>query len=159
MNPLDMMIAPLDWLAGLWAWLQQAPDAVGQYARLVGANPHNYIHLVLLGAACALLAAYICRIDKLNWRTHRPASVLLYASNAGAVAMVALHAWQSRADALDVAVLLCAATLLRASWPRWANGRPPVDMVRPDRAGATAGAASSPERGDARGFEHTQTLL
>lgn len=129
-------------------------------AQLLAPDMDDYLHLVLLGAACALLAAYICRIDKLNWRVHRPASVLLYASNAGAVAMVALHAWQARADALDVAVLLCAATLLRASWPRWANGRPPVDMVRPDRrAGAIPGAASSPEHTGARGFEHTQTLL
>lgn len=122
-----------------------------------------YLHLALMGAALALLAAYICRIDKLNWRTHRPASVLLYVANAAAVAMVAAHGWKQNADALDVAVLLCAATLLRASWPRWTGGRPPVDMVRPTFADSPTSPPQAPsartngQTGSA--FDHPQTLL
>ena len=119
----------------------------------VQADLITWLHLCLMGAACALLAAYVCRIDKLNWAKHRPASVLLYAANAAAVAMVAAHAWQERADALDVAVLLCAATLLRASWPRWAGGRPPADMLRP--ASPTSARAAPP----AGGYDNPQTLL
>lgn len=123
----------------------------------VQADLITWLHLCLLGAACALLAAYVCRIDKLNWAKHRPASVLLYAANAAAVAMVAAHAWQERVGVLDVAVLLCAATLLRASWPRWAGGRPPADLLRPSFADSLTSPPQAPSAGSAN--DNPQTLL
>ena len=82
------------------------------------------LDILLLLAAFLTFGAYVCRLDSLHWRLHRPAIVGLHVALAIAVAWAGMQGWRGEATPGDWAALASAILWLVASWHRDSHGVP-----------------------------------
>lgn len=80
------------------------------------------LDILLLLAAFLTFGAYVCRLDALHWREHRPAVVGLHVALAIAVAWAGIQGWRGQATPGDWSAVAAAILWLATSW-------------RPDRRG------------------------
>lgn len=79
---------------------------------------------VVVVLSAAVVAAYVCRVDRLSWRWH-PWQMLVHVLGGVAAAWVLAAAGEGRAQAWHAVALVCAAALLVVTY-----GRLPKTVVR-----------------------------
>lgn len=85
--------------------------------------------MTLMIASLAALAAYVCRLDALTWREHRPLAVLIHIAGAAACTWVLFEAIGGRARPVDALALVAPVAWIAMSYARWRHG-PPADSRR-----------------------------
>lgn len=84
---------------------------------------------LLFLAALATLGGYVCRIDAMSWRDHRPGPILLHLALGVCSAWVLTQAAQGRASWPEVFGLALSAGWLALSFSDWRNG-PPAQVTK-----------------------------
>ena len=85
--------------------------------------------LVLLAAAPGAFA-FVCRLDRLSFRQHRPIVIVFNLGLAWITFAAGVHAWEGRADLQDIASVMAGLSWAIMSLPSWTAGVPRY-MLRP----------------------------
>lgn len=75
-------------------------------------------------AALGALFAYLCRLDALHVRRHKPAVIVMHMAWAVACGAAAGRSWAGDAGLIDAAAVIGAVTWIWISWTTW-QGRVP----------------------------------
>ena len=84
----------------------------------------NAADMTLTVFALATLAAYVCRLDALQWRTHRASIILLHLLGGASAAWGLVQAADGAATAGCWLAVGFAASWLWVSWFSWSAGVP-----------------------------------
>jgi hypothetical protein len=86
-------------------------------------------NIPLMISACAIVGAYVCRLDALSVVKHRVSYILLHVTHAMAAGYIGLRAATDIVDPDSWLVLSVSLTWLIASYGRWKGG-PPAEAMK-----------------------------
>ncbi len=106
------------------------------------------MNLIVLTAAVLALGAYVCRMDSLSWRHHRPVVIVVHLAGAIAALVAGDHAVSGTAGWLDVMLLALSGGWLWISFHTWRAGPPlwahkVTERLQPHSPGRPAGSAQT----------------